>query len=115
MQLSVDDKLSVNEQDIDVTNDSIAQQNIRLLQVKKIRNWSSGRFLHRAVTTLQLAREVNHDFNIAFPSLLVPASKRCVGSFLRGVPCIVRHCMGYFCFSLQEKLSKLLKVPKDLK
>ena len=35
MQLSVDDKQSMNDQEIDVTNDSVAQQNIRLLQVER--------------------------------------------------------------------------------
>ena len=34
MQLSVDDKQSINDQKIDVANDSVAQQNIRLLQEK---------------------------------------------------------------------------------
>lgn len=38
MQLSVDDKLSMIEQDVDVTNDSVAQENIRLLQVRKNRS-----------------------------------------------------------------------------
>jgi hypothetical protein len=36
MQLSVDDKQSINDQKIDVANDSVAQQNIRLLQVKEL-------------------------------------------------------------------------------
>jgi hypothetical protein len=37
MQFSVDDKQPMNDEEIDVTNDSVALQNIRLLQV---RDWS---------------------------------------------------------------------------
>lgn len=33
MQLNVDEKSSMNDQEVDVVNDSVAQQNIRLLQV----------------------------------------------------------------------------------
>lgn len=36
MQLSVDDKQTTNEEEMDVANDTVAQQNIKLLQVKRI-------------------------------------------------------------------------------